>query len=160
MQISENNVAFIHYTLKNEAGDTLDSSVGQEPLAFLCGAHNIVEGLESALLGKSVGDKLSVVVKPEQGYGEIREDLVQKVERENFQGIDQIELGMQFMAETPWGQQPVTVIKIEDDGITLDGNHPLAGQTLTFDVEVTEVRKATDDELSHGHVHGEGCSHH
>ena len=128
-------------------------------MPFLCGANNIVEGLESALMGKVVGDKLEVVVEPESGYGPLREDLVQKVERENFQGIDEIEVGMQFMAEAPWGQQPVTVTKVEDDGITLDGNHPLAGQTLVFDVEVTEVRAATEDELAHGHVHGEGCNH-
>lgn len=159
MQIAENLVALIHYSLKDGQGNLLDSSEGQEPLPFLCGAHNIVEGLEKALIGKTVGDKLDVVVKPEEGYGEIRAELVQKVARENFQGIDDIEVGMQFMAEAPWGQQPVTVTAIEDDGVMLDGNHPLAGQTLQFSVEVTEVREATDDEIAHGHVHGEGCDH-
>jgi FKBP-type peptidyl-prolyl cis-trans isomerase SlyD len=99
------------------------------------------------------------VVQPEEGYGEVREDLVQKVDRANFQGIDEIQVGMQFMAEAPWGQQPVTVIKVEDDGVTLDGNHPLAGQVLEFSVEVTEVRAATEDELAHGHVHTDGCGH-
>lgn len=159
MQIAENLVALIHYTLKDEQGNLLDSSEGQEPLPFLCGAHNIVEGLEKALIGKTVGDKLDVVVKPEEGYGEVRAELVQKVARENFQGIDDIQVGMQFMAEAPWGQQPVTVTAIEDDGVMLDGNHPLAGQILQFSVEVTEVREATDDEIAHGHVHGEGCDH-
>jgi FKBP-type peptidyl-prolyl cis-trans isomerase SlyD len=110
-------------------------------------------------MGKTVGDKLDVVVQPEEGYGEIREDLVQKVDRENFQGIDEIQVGMQFMAEAPWGQQPVTVIKVEADGVTLDGNHPLAGQVLEFSVEVTEVRAASEDELAHGHVHTDGCDH-
>lgn len=159
MQIAENLVALIHYTLKNDSGEVLDSSAGQEPLPFLCGANNIVAGLEKALLGKTVGDKLDVEVKPEDGYGEVRAELVQKVARDNFQGIDDIQVGMQFMAEAPWGQQPVTVVEIAEDGITLDGNHPLAGQTLVFSVEVTEVRQATDDELAHGHVHGEGCDH-
>lgn len=159
MQIAENLVALIHYTLKNEAGDVLDSSAGQEPLPFVCGANNIVSGLENALLGKVVGDKLDVVVKPEEGYGDVREELVQKVELANFQGIDNVEVGMQFMAEAPWGQQPVTVVSVEDDGVTLDGNHPLAGQVLQFSVEVTEVREATEDELAHGHVHGEDCHH-
>jgi FKBP-type peptidyl-prolyl cis-trans isomerase SlyD len=159
MQIAENLVALIHYTLKNEAGDVLDSSEGQEPLPFVCGANNIVAGLESALIGKVVGDKLDVVVKPEEGYGDIREELVQSVDRANFQGIDNIEVGMQFMAEAPWGQQPVTVMEVAEDTVKLDGNHPLAGQTLEFSVEVTEVRAATEDELAHGHVHGEGCNH-
>ena len=159
MQIAENLVGFIHYTLKNEEGEVLDSSQGQEPLPFVCGANNIVPGLEKALIGKTVGDKLDVVVTPEEGYGDVREELVQNVDRANFQGIDDIQVGMQFMAEAPWGQQPVTVIAIEEDGVVLDGNHPLAGQTLTFSVEVTNVREATEEELSHGHVHegGESC---
>lgn len=159
MQIAEKQVVSIHYTLKDSQGNTLDSSNGQEPLPFLCGANNIVPGLENALLGKSVGDKLDVVVQPEEGYGEVRADLVQKVDRANFQGIEDIQVGMQFMAEAPWGQQPVTVTKVEDDGVTLDGNHPLAGQVLAFSVEVTEIRAATEDEMQHGHVHTEGCDH-
>lgn len=159
MQIAEKQVVSIHYTLKDSEGNILDSSNGQEPLSFLCGANNIVPGLENALLGKSVGDKLDVVVQPEEGYGEVRADLVQKVDRANFQGIDDIQVGMQFMAEAPWGQQPVTVTKVEDDGVTLDGNHPLAGQVLAFSVEVTEIRAATEDEMQHGHVHTEGCDH-
>lgn len=159
MQIAENHVVSIHYILKDSQGNTLDSSEGQEPLPYLCGANNIVTGLENALMGKTVGDKLDVVVQPEEGYGEVRDDLVQKVDRANFQGIDEIQVGMQFMAEAPWGQQPVTVIKVEDDGVTLDGNHPLAGQVLEFSVEVTEVRTATEDELAHGHVHTEGNGH-
>jgi FKBP-type peptidyl-prolyl cis-trans isomerase SlyD len=160
MQIAENLVVSIHYTLKDSQGNTLDSSQGQEPLPYLCGAHNIVPGLENALIGKQKGDQLDVVVQPEEGYGEIRADLVQKVSRENFQGVDNIEVGMQFMAEAPWGQQPVTVVGVEDDGVTLDGNHPLAGQVLHFSVEVSDVRAATEDELAHGHVHGDGCDHH
>ncbi|MGI1669739.1 MAG: peptidylprolyl isomerase [Neptuniibacter sp.] len=159
MQIAEKLVVSIHYTLKDAQGNTLDSSNGQEPLPFLCGANNIVPGLENALLGKSVGDKLDVVVQPEEGYGEVRADLVQKVDRANFQGIDDIQVGMQFMAEAPWGQQPVAVTKVEDDGVTLDGNHPLAGQVLAFSVEVVEIREATEDEAQHGHVHTEGCDH-
>ncbi|RVU32244.1 MULTISPECIES: FKBP-type peptidyl-prolyl cis-trans isomerase [Neptunomonas] len=160
MQIADNAVVTMHYTLKNAAGEVLDSSQGQEPLAYLHGANNIVPGLENALVGKATGDKLEVTVKPEEGYGDVREELVQKVPHENFQGINELQVGMQFMAQAPWGEQPVTVIKIEDDGVTLDGNHPLAGQELFFDIEVTEVRAATEDELSHGHAHGEGGHHH
>lgn len=160
MQIGENTVVTIHYTLTNSAGETLDSSAGQEPLAYLHGASNIIPGLENALVGKQVGDKLDVTVAPEEAYGEQREELVQKVPHDNFQGVDNIQEGMQFMAQAPWGEQPVTVIKVEEDGVTLDGNHPLAGQSLTFAVEVMSVRTATDEELSHGHAHGEGGHHH
>ena len=160
MQIAENSVVTIHYTLTNSEGEVLDSSQGQEPLAYLAGASNIIPGLENALTGKQVGDKLDVTVEPEEAYGPLREELVQKVDHENFQGIDDIQVGMQFMAQAPWGEQPVTVIAVEEDGITLDGNHPLAGQTLTFAVEVMAVRSATDEELQHGHAHGEGGHHH
>lgn len=153
MQISENKVVSIHYTLCNAAGDVLDSSAGEEPLAYLHGAGNIVAGLEDALLEKAVGDKLDVTVTPELGYGEKHDEMVQTVPHENFAGVDDIEVGMQFMAEAPWGEQPVTVIEIADDGITIDGNHPLAGETLHFSVEVVEVRDATEEEVEHGHVH-------
>ncbi len=160
MQIAANSVVLFHYTLTNAAGEQLDSSAGQEPLGYLHGAGNIIPGLENALAGKSVGDKLNVTVAPEEAYGTIKDELIQEVDRANFEGIDEIEPGMQFMAQTPWGQQPVTVVKVEGDVITLDGNHPLAGETLTFDVEVVEVRAASEEELSHGHVHGDGGHHH
>lgn len=153
MQIGENKVVTIHYTLTNVNGDVLDSSVGEEPLAYLHGAGNIVAGLEDALAGKAVGEKLDVTVAPEDGYGEKHDEMVQKVPVENFEGVDNVEVGMQFMAQVPWGEQPVEVIKVEEDGITLDGNHPLAGETLQFAVEVVAVRDATEEEVEHGHVH-------
>ena len=160
MQITENAVVSMHYTLTDEQGQELDSSVGQEPLVFLSGAQNIIDGLDKALQGKVAGDKLAVSVEPEEGYGAVHEELIQKVPTENFQGVDDIAVGMQFMAQTPGGEQPVTVIAVEDDGIMLDGNHPLAGKTLKFDVEIVEVREALAEELEHGHVHGEGGHHH
>jgi FKBP-type peptidyl-prolyl cis-trans isomerase SlyD len=160
MQIAEKTIVQIHYTLKNAAGDLIDSSEGQEPLAYLHGAGSIVEGLESALAGKTVGDKLDVTVEPERGYGDRREDLVQDVDRSNFVGVDNIEVGMQFLAQTPWGEQPVTVMAVADDSVQLDGNHPLAGETLNFSVEVVNVREASEEELQHGHAHGEGGHHH
>lgn len=160
MQISENAVVSMHYTLKDEQGQELDSSVGQEPLVFLSGAQNIIEGLDKALQGKAVGEKLSVSVAPEEGYGQVHQELIQKVPHENFQGVDDIQVGMQFMAQTPGGQQPVTVIGVEEDGVMLDGNHPLAGKTLNFEVEIVDVREASDEELEHGHVHGAGGHHH
>ena len=160
MQVADKSVVSIHYTLTNNAGETLDSSVGQAPLAYLHGASNIVPGLENALVGKAVGDKLDVQVTAEEGYGPLREELVQKVPHENFQGVEDLQVGMQFMAQAPWGEQPVTVVKVEEDGVTLDGNHPLAGQDLTFAVEIVEIRDATEEEMTHGHAHGEGGHHH
>jgi len=152
MQISDNTVVTIHYTLTNVDGEVLDSSVGHEPLAYLHGVGNIVVGLENALAGKAVGDKLDVTVAPEEGYGEKHEEMVQKVPVDNFAGVDKVEVGMQFMAQVPWGEQPVEVIKVEDDGITLDGNHPLAGETLQFAVEVVAIREATAEEIEHSAV--------
>ncbi|RNF52836.1 peptidylprolyl isomerase [Marinomonas hwangdonensis] len=160
MQITENTVVSMHYTLTDEQGQELDSSIGQEPLVFLSGAQNIIDGLDKALQGKAAGDKVTVSVAPEDGYGAVHEELIQKVPAENFQGVDEIAVGMQFMAQTPGGQQAVTVIGVEDDGIMLDGNHPLAGKTLNFDVEIVDVRIALAEELEHGHVHGAGGHHH
>ena len=160
MQIADKTVVSIHYTLTNADGETLDSSVGQDPLVYLHGSNNIIAGLEAALLGKSAGDSLQVSVEPGDGYGELRDELVQEVDRSAFQGVDEVDVGMQFMAQTPWGEQPVTVVKVEGDNITLDGNHPLAGQVLNFDVEVVEIREASAEELDHGHVHGPGGHHH
>ena len=160
MQIADKTVVSIHYTLTNALGETIDSSVGQDPLVYLQGAQNIIPGLENALTGKAVGDALQVTVEPAEGYGEIRDELIQEVDRSAFQGVDDIDVGMQFMAQTPWGEQPVTVVKVEGDQITLDGNHQLAGETLNFDVEVVEVREATAEEVEHGHVHGAGGHQH
>jgi len=161
MQIQDNAVVSIHYTLTNEAGDTIDSSAGAEPLAYLHGAANIIPGLEDALVGKAVGDKLNVTVAPADGYGEHIAELVQEVPSEMFQGVDEVQVGMEFHAESNTGQPiAVTVTKVEDDKVTIDANHPLAGVTLNFDVEVVEVRDASAEELEHGHVHGAGGHEH
>ncbi len=160
MSITKNKVATIHYTLKNEHGDVLDSSEGQAPLDYLQGHQNLVPGLEAELEGKAVGDKLKAVVQPEQGYGEKDPSLVQELPSSMFNGIDNIEVGMEFHAETEQGLQVVEVIDVNGDTITIDGNHPLAGMDLHFDVEVLGVRDATAEELQHGHVHSpEGCGH-
>jgi len=160
MEIANQRVAYIHYTLTNDAGEVLDSSREAEPLAYLHGAGNIVPGLESALSGKQVGDRLNVKVAPAEGYGERDEALVQEVPRRAFQGISEIKPGMAFTAQSNRGAMRVVVTRVVGDMVTVDGNHPLAGETLNFDVEVTEVRPATEEELSHGHVHGPGGHHH
>jgi FKBP-type peptidyl-prolyl cis-trans isomerase SlyD len=159
MQISNDLVGSIHYTLKNAEGEVLDSSEGQEPLEYVHGKGNIVIGLEKALEGKSVGDKLSVEVTPEEGYGEYDDTLIQELPKEMFAGVEDIEVGMEFHAQTQDGMQVIEVIKVDGETITVNGNHPMAGKSLHFEVEVTNVREATEDELSHGHVHGPDCNH-
>lgn len=157
--IANDHVVRFNYTLTNQEGQILDQSQG-EPLAYLHGAHNIIPGLENALLGKTAGEKLKVTVPAAEGYGEYYADLVQEVPREMFQGVDQIQPGMQFQAQTDDGVQLVTVKSVDDQNVIVDANHPLAGQDLTFDVEIVDVRPATDVELEHGHVHGAGGHHH
>lgn len=160
MNISENCVASFHYTLTDNTGKVLDSSEGQEPLSYLHGAGNIIPGLEDALVGKTIGDKLSVSVNAAQAYGLRDDSMVQELPSSMFSGIDNIETGMEFHAETEHGLQVVTVTKVDGDQITIDGNHPLAGVDLNFDVEITDVRTATEEELNHGHAHGAGGHHH
>lgn len=160
MQIADNHVASFHYTLTNDAGDVIDSSREREPLAYLHGAGNIVPGLEKALVGRSTGDTLKVDVEPGEGYGARHEELVQTLPKSAFQGVPEVKQGMQFQANGPQGPILVTVAAVDGDNVTVDGNHPLAGQTLHFDVEVTDVREATEEERTHGHVHGAGGDEH
>ncbi len=157
--IQNNSVVTFHYTLTNATGEVLDKSEG-EPLIYLHGAHNIVPGLENELAGKTVGDKFKVTVEPEQGYGEYQAELLQEVPRNMFQGVDEIQVGMQFQAQTDDGLQVVTVKDVTPELVIVDANHPLAGQALTFDVEVVGIREATNEELEHGHAHGAGGHHH
>ena len=160
MNIAANSVVAFHYTLTNAANELVDTSREGEPLPYLHGANKIVPGLEQALEGKTAGDKLQVSVPPHLGYGEYMDEMVQQVPREMFSGIDTLEVGMQFHAEGNSGQQHVvTVTAVEGDQVTVDGNHDLAGETLNFDVEIMEVREATEDELAHGHIHGPNCDH-
>lgn len=154
MNITNNCVVTIHYELTNEAGDTLDTSAGGEPLKYLHGARNIIPGLESALEGKAAGDKLQVSVQPADGYGEVAEELIQVVPAEAFSGVEEVKPGMQFQAQNASGQvHNITVRAVSDEGVTIDANHPLAGQVLNFDVSVEDVREATNEEIEHGHVH-------
>ncbi len=156
MHIEKNRVVSLHYTLRDEQGAVLDASSRRGPLNYLHGKSNIIPGLEEALAGKSVGDKLDVTVPPEKGYGQRDDRLVQIVPRNKFSEVSELTPGMQVRASGPQGARLVTVVRVERDFVTLDGNHPLAGRTLHFSVEVAEVRKATHEEVSHGHVHGPG----
>jgi FKBP-type peptidyl-prolyl cis-trans isomerase SlyD len=150
----------IQYTLKDDSGAVLDSSVDGEPLAYIQGHGNLVAGLEKALEGKSDGSKLAVVVAPAEGYGIRDEALIQRVPKRSLQGAGDIRKGMQFQASTDDGMRVFTVTALVGDMVTLDGNHPLADQTLHFDIEIVGVREATTEELEHGHVHGAGGHHH
>jgi FKBP-type peptidyl-prolyl cis-trans isomerase SlyD len=157
MKIQNNSVVCFHYSLTDDDGISIDSSEGKEPLGYLHGAGNIIPGLEKALEGKEVGDSLTVAVKAAEGYGEVQKELIQEVPRDAFQGIDTIELGMQFEAQTgQGGSVPVTVIAVTDELVTVDGNHPLAGKNLNFDVSIEEIREASEEELAQGHIQGLG----
>jgi len=154
MKIAEKKVVSIHYELTNIKGEVLDSSLTQAPLTYLHGTGGLISGLESALDGHGVGDKMSVKIPPEEAYGPINSELIQAVPRSAFEGIDKIEPGMQFQTSGADGQpQPIKVVAVAEDVVTIDANHPLAGETLHFVVTVEAVRAATEEELEHGHAH-------
>jgi len=160
MPIAQDDVVTIHYTLRDDADELIDSSAGGRPLAHLHGHGDIIPGLERELAGKNAGDRLKVRVPAVDGYGEYDRALVQQVPRRALKGIANLKVGMRVQAGTQHGQRPVTVTRIAGDMVTLDGNHPLAGRNLQFEVEITAVRAATAEELAHGHVHGDGGHHH
>jgi len=146
MQIGNETVVTIHYTLTDDKGTVLDSSLGEEPLSYVHGMGRMVPGLEKALAGKSAGDSFKVSVSPADGYGERDEDLVQKIPRDRFP-VDDVQVGMHFQTRSPSGTRIVTVMATDADTVTIDANHPLAGTTLNFDVQVIDVRAATPEEL-------------
>ena len=158
--ITKDTAVKFNYTLKDDEGNILDQSPEGQPLAYLHGHSNISPGLEQQLEGKSAGERVNAVVEPVDGYGEYQELAVQKVPRDNFQGVEDIQAGMQFQSEAGGQVMLVTVTDVNDEEVTVDANHPLAGKRLTFDVEIQEVRAATEDELNHGHVHGAGGVEH
>lgn len=159
LMIGKNSVVAINYTLTNDAGEVMDTSEGREPLTYLHGAHNLIPGLEKQLEGKTAGASFKATIAPADGYGESDPAMVQTLPREMFRGVDNIEVGMGFTAQGPQGQQNIVVTAINGDEVTVDGNHPMAGKTLHFAVEVISVREATAEEIDHGHVH-DGSHHH
>ncbi|MEI8297281.1 MAG: peptidylprolyl isomerase [Pseudomonadota bacterium] len=160
MQVARDAVVVIHYTLKNDAGEVLDSSAGADPLAYIQGGGNIIPGLEEALEGKQAGDKFDVSIPAEKAYGVHDKSLIQQVPRRSFQTGTDVKAGMRFTAQTEHGPRQVVVTRVTGDMVSVDGNHPLAGQALHFAVELIEVRAASAEEMSHGHVHGPGGHHH
>lgn len=160
MQITKEKVVAIHYTLKNNTGEVIDSSEGKDPLYYLHGFGNLIPGMEEGLEGKSQGDKLELKISPEKGYGQRDDRAVQQVPKSAFGGAD-VRVGMQFQASGEEGHPiVVSVTAVDGDSVTVDANHPLAGVELNFKVEVMDVRDASSEELAHGHVHGPGGHHH
>lgn len=153
MQVAANKVIAIHYTLTNGDGQVLDSSQGGNPLSYLHGHSNIIPGLEAQLEGKAAGEEFEVTVEPAQGYGERDDNLVQQVQREAFQGVEKVEPGMQFQTQGPGGEMVVTVVEANDESVTIDANHPLAGVSLNFKGSIESVRDASEEEVQHGHAH-------
>jgi FKBP-type peptidyl-prolyl cis-trans isomerase SlyD len=160
MSIASDSVVSIRYTLRDDGGEVIDASGDGEPLTYLHGHGNLIQGLERELTGKNPGDRLQVKIAPADGYGEYDPALVQKVPRRSLKGISQVKVGLRLQAQTPEGPRVLTVTQMQGDMVTLDGNHPLAGKNLNFEVEVAAVRDATQEELEHGHVHGPGGHHH
>jgi len=160
MKIGKHSVVSMHYTLKNQEGTILDSSQGREPLVYLHGVGGLIPGLEFQLNEKIAGDKIQAVVEPKDAYGEISKDMLYEVPKSGFQGDEEIFEGMQVQLDTEQGPRLAVVSKIEGEKVTLDLNHPLAGVTLYFDVEIVNVRAAEKEEIAHGHVHGHGGHHH
>lgn len=160
MQIADKAVVSMHYTLKDDNGAVIDSSEGREPLLYMQGMGNLIPGLEKQLEGKAQGDKVEATVPPEEAYGVRREELMQQVPKEHFPPDAELQVGMQFHIQMEQGPVMATVAEILEEAAVLDMNHPLADKTLYFDVEIVEVREATEEELSHGHAHGAGGHHH
>ena len=160
MQVAKNKVISIDYTLTDAQGTELDSSQGTGPFAYIHGIGNIIPGLEAALEGKSAGDQINTVIDPENAYGTRDESLVQQLPRSQFDTDQDIQIGMQFQAMSEGGPRVVTVVSVDTENVTIDANHPLAGVTLHFDVTVKEIREASGEELSHGHVHSSDDHHH
>ena len=160
MKIDKNTVASFHYDLADAAGNRIESSRSGQPLAVLHGAGNVIPGVEAALAGREAGERFSVTVPPEQGYGERREGLIQRVPKKYFRDAQRLRVGDTTMLSTRDGQRVVTVAKVGQSVIDVDLNHPMAGRTLVFDIDVVAVREATPEEIEHGHAHEPGGHHH
>ncbi|HDR1021292.1 TPA: peptidylprolyl isomerase [Pasteurella multocida] len=156
MKVAKNVVVSIAYQVRTQDGVLVDEAPVNQPLDYLQGHNNLVIGLENALEGKAVGDKFEVRVKPEEGYGEYNENMVQRVPKDVFQGVDELVVGMRFIADTDIGPLPVVITEVAENDVVVDGNHMLAGQELLFSVEVVATREATLEEIAHGHIHQEG----
>lgn len=155
MLVSKDKVVTFHFTLRNGNGEIIDSSAGHDPLPYIQGSGQLIAGLEKEMEGKSVGDAFEVHLTSAEAYGERREDLKDVIPRDAFGEVEALEIGMQFYADGPEGPVVLTITDMDGDNISVDANHPLAGENLHFSIEITEIREASSEELAHGHVHGE-----
>lgn len=160
MIVADKKVVSFHYTLTNTQGVELESTRDRQPMTYLHGARNIIPGLESALSGKAAGDRFQVTIEPGEAYGERKPGNIQRIPAKHFRDTRRLQPGQAVSIQTRRGPVQASVVKVGRFNVDVDANHPLAGQTLTFDVEVTAVRDATGEELSHGHVHGAGGVQH
>lgn len=159
LMIGKNAVVSINYTLTNDAGEVMDTSEGREPLTYLHGANNLIPGLEKEMEGKTSGQSFKVTIPPAEAYGESNPELVQTLSKDMFKGVDKVEPGMGFTAQGPQGEQHIVVTAVDGDQVTIDANHPMAGKTLHFAVEIVSVRDASEEEIEHGHVHDGSHDH-
>lgn len=159
MKVGNSMVVSVEYTLKGEDGEVIESNIGKDPLVYLHGAGNIIEGLEDGLDELEVNDEFDVEVEPKYGYGKYESRLVNYMEKSRFPEDHPLEVGSTFFVNSPEGQKQIKVIEITEDKVKVDANHELAGKTLNFIGKILDIREATDDELAHGHVHGPGCDH-
>jgi len=157
--IGKNAVVSINYTLTNDAGEVMDTSEGREPLTYLHGANNLIPGLEKEMEGQTSGQSFKVTIPPAEAYGESNPELIQTLSKDMFKGVDKVEPGMGFTAQGPQGEQHIVVTAVDGDQVTIDANHPMAGKTLHFAVEIVSVRDASAEEVEHGHVH-DGSENH
>jgi len=160
MNIENRKVVTFHYTLSDEQGEQLESSREGDPMTYLHGVGNIIPGLEKALAGKAAGDRFEVSVEPAEAYGERNENGIQRIPAKHFKQVGRLKPGQVVVMQTREGPRQLTVVKVGRFNVDVDTNHPMAGLSLTFEVEVTDVRDATDEEISHGHVHGKGGVEH
>lgn len=160
MKVANDLVVSLAYQVRSEDGVLVDESTVSAPLDYLHGRGSLISGLENALTGREVGEKFNVEVASDDAYGQYDENLVQRVPKDVFVGVDELEVGMRFLADTDQGPVPVEITGIEGDEVIVDGNHMLAGQNLKFNVEVMAIREATEEEIAHGHVHGAGGHDH
>ncbi|MGB5486260.1 MAG: peptidylprolyl isomerase [Lysobacterales bacterium] len=160
MIAEKDKVVTFHYTLKNTEGVQMETSREKEPMSYLHGANNIITGLEKAMEGHAIKDEFSVTIEPEDAYGVRNESNVQRVPLKRLKGIGKVSVGQVLNLKTNQGQVQVTVLKVGRFNVDVDGNHPLAGKELTFDVEITDIREASEEELEHRHVHGPGGHQH
>ncbi len=160
MIVEKDKAVSFHYTLKNAEGEQMETSREKDPMSYLHGANNIIAGLEKAMEGHAVNDEFSVTVEPEEAYGVRNEDNVQRVPLKRLKSIGKISVGQVLNLQTNQGQVQVTVLKVGRFNVDVDGNHPLAGKQLTFDVEIMDIREASEEELEHRHVHGPGGHQH